>query len=869
MNLVIVESPAKARTIEKYLGKDYKVLASFGHVRDLPSKDGSVLPDEDFAMSWDMDTKGRQKVRDIESALKQADKLILATDPDREGEAISWHLLEVLMKKKMFRDKPVERVTFNAITKKAVTDAINAPRELDMELVEAYLARRALDYLVGFNLSPVLWRKLPGARSAGRVQSVALRLICERETEIEKFNPREYWTVESSMKTKGGKFPARLVRYDGEKLDKFTLATKDQAEAAKKAVETANLSVASVVAKPVTRNPSAPFTTSTLQQEASRKLGFSATRTMQTAQRLYEGIDIGGETTGLITYMRTDGVSMVGEAISDCRGTISSEFGDTYLPDSPRKYSSKAKNAQEAHEAIRPTGFMRVPGSLKLSGDEAKLYDLIWKRAMASQMSAAKLERTTVEITDADNTLALRATGQVVRFDGFLKLYEETKAKKADEDGEEKDTSLPVVTKGEGADASKVSADQHFTQPPPRFSEASLVKRMEELGIGRPSTYASTLKVLQDRGYVNLDKRRFMPDDKGRLVTAFLEEFFPRYVQYDYTADVEADLDKISAGDRDWKAFLREFWEKFSANVDGMLEMRTTNVLDALNISLAPIVFPPREDGTEPRSCPKCAAEGREGGQLSLKVGRYGAFVGCSNYPECKYTRPFGQADSAAAAAEDSVLGQHPVTGRDIVLKSGRFGPYVEMAAEEGSKDKPKRGSIPKGWSPQELTFEQAVQLIDLPREVGIHPETKTPIVANFGRYGPYVLHDGTYANLPDQSDVFEIGLNRAVTVLAEKRAGGGGRRRNQAKVLKDLGKHPSDDAPVQVLDGRYGPYVKWGKINATIPRGTKPEDVNIDMALEYIAEKEAKGSRKKKPAAKKKTTKKKPAAKKKAAAKK
>ena len=858
MNLVIVESPAKARTIEKYLGRDYKVLASFGHVRDLPSKDGSVLPDEDFAMSWDMDTKGRQKVRDIESALKQADRLILATDPDREGEAISWHLLEVLMKKKMFRDKPVERVTFNAITKKAVTDAINNPRELDMELVEAYLARRALDYLVGFNLSPVLWRRLPGARSAGRVQSVALRLICERETEIDVFEPREYWSVTADVKTSKGGFPARLVRLDGEKLDKFTLASEDLAHAAKRAVESADLSVSKVEAKPVTRNPSAPFTTSTLQEEASRKLGFSATRTMQTAQRLYEGIDIGGETTGLITYMRTDGVSMVGEAISDCRGTILEEFGDSYLPQSPRKYSSKAKNAQEAHEAVRPTSFARTPGSLKLSGDEAKLYDLIWKRAVASQMASAKLERTTVEVSDAANSLTLRATGQVVRFDGFLKLYEETKPKA--KDGEEDDTSLPPVETGEDADAKKVEAEQHFTQPPPRYSEASLVKKMEELGIGRPSTYASILKVLQDRGYVTLDKRRFVPDDKGRLVTAFLEKFFPRYVQYDYTADVEEDLDKISAGDLDWKKFLREFWTPFAANVDGMLEMRTTEVLDALNIALAPLVFPPREDGSDPRSCPKCAAEDREGGELSLKVGRYGSFVGCSNYPECKYTRPFGQSDAeASVGGEDNVLGEHPETGQPITLKSGRFGPYVEMPTD----DKPKRSSIPKGWNAQELTFEQAVQLIDLPREVGIHPETKTPIVANFGRYGPYVLHDGTYANLPDSHDVFEIGLNRAVTVLAEKRAGGGGRRRNQATVLKDLGKHPSDEAPVQILDGRYGPYVKWGKINATIPRGTKPEDVNIDMALEYIAEKEAKAGKKRKAPAKKTAAKKKTAKKK------
>jgi len=855
MNLVIVESPAKAKTIEKYLGKSYKVLASFGHVRDLPSKNGSVEPEEDFAMSWAVDTKSKKRIKDIENALKDSDKLILATDPDREGEAISWHLLEVLMKKKAFKDKPVERVVFNAITKKSVTEAIAHPRQLDMELVEAYLARRALDYLVGFTLSPVLWRKLPGSRSAGRVQSVALKLICERETEIEKFDPREYWTIESDMKNAAGKnFKARLVSLDGKKLEKFSLTNAADAKAAKDKVESADLSVKSVEAKPVTRNPQAPFTTSTLQQEASRKLGFSATQTMQTAQRLYEGVDIGGETTGLITYMRTDGVSMVGEAISDCRATIGQNYGDQYLPGQHRVYKSKAKNAQEAHEAIRPTSFARTPESLNLSGDQFKLYDLIWKRAMASQMASARLERTTIEMADNDNHVGLRATGQVVRFDGFLKLYEETKPKTAED--EEDLSRLPAIAQGEPVTAETVKDEQHFTQPPPRFSEASLVKRMEELGIGRPSTYASVLKVLQDRGYVELEKRRFTPSDKGRLLTAFLENFFSKYVQYNYTADLEERLDKVSAGDLSWKKLLHDFWNEFSATVDETKDLRVSNVLDALNDSLRPVVFPDKEDGSDPRKCTRC-----DTGELSLKVGRYGAFVGCSNYPECKFTRPFGQNGTAANdTGEDKILGTDPETGLDVHLKTGRFGPYVQL----GDEGKPKRTGLPKTWSYDDMDLEKGLRLLSLPREVGKHPEDGEMISANIGRYGPYIVHNRTFVNLPSVDEMFEVGLNRAVTLIAEKKEKGGGRGRG-ATVLKDLGKHPSTDKPIQVLDGRYGPYVKYEKINATIPKGTKPEDVNIDMALEYIAEKEAKSGKKKKkaPAKKKSTAKKKPAAKK------
>ena len=875
MPVVVVESPAKAKTINGYLGSDYTVLASYGHVRDLVGKDGSVDTEAGFEMTWEVPADSKKHIKAIADALADDDQLILATDPDREGEAISWHLQEALTKRRAIKkDTAVSRVAFNAITKKAVQEAIANPRDIDTPLVHAYLARRALDYLVGFTLSPVLWRKLPGSKSAGRVQSVSLRLVVEREMEIEAFDPQEYWSVRATLETpRGQAFEARLVTLSGRKIDRLTLTEATQAELAVRAIESRDLSVRSVEAKPGTRNPSPPFMTSTLQQEASRKFGMGARACMSAAQRLYEA--------GLITYMRTDGIDMAPEAVHAARDAIKDRYGADYVPGSPRMYKNKAKNAQEAHECIRPTDMTRSAEDVRVSeADQKRLYDLIWKRTLASQMEAAKLERTTVSVGSADGEVELRATGQVVVFDGFMKVYTEGRD---DDEATGDDKRLPQIHEGDaarkaaGAYAGETSdnvlirggdggilGQQHFAQPPPRYTEATLVKRMEELGIGRPSTYASILKVLQDRGYVTLDKRRFTPVDKGRLVTAFLEEFFPRYVQYDYTADVEEDLDKISAGNLDWKRFLRDFWEPFAANVEGMTEMRTTAVLDALNVALAPLVFPPREDGTPPRECPKCTE-----GELSLKVGRYGSFVGCSRYPECKYTRPFGQSDAdASAVTDDAPMGTHPDTGRGVFLKSGRFGPYVEMPAEEDSKDKPKRASIPKGWNAQELTFEQALQLINLPRDVGMHPETKTPIVANFGRYGPYVLHDGTYANLPDQSDVFEIGLNRAVTVLAEKRAGGGGRGRNQAKVLKDLGKHPSDDKPVQILDGRYGPYVKYDKINATIPRGTKPEDVNIYMALEYIAEKEAK-SGKKKPAKKKAAAKKNPAAKKKPAARK
>ena len=859
MNLVIVESPAKAKTIEKYLGKDYKVLASFGHIRDLPSKTGSVRPDEDFAMDWAVDSRAKSRINDIVKALKNSDTLILATDPDREGEAISWHLLEVLEKKKALKGKSVERVVFNAITRKSVTDAIKAPRELDMQLVNAYLARRALDYLVGFTLSPVLWRKLPGSRSAGRVQSVSLRLITERETEIEQFVNQEYWTVEADIaNTKGKNFPAKLVSLSGEKLTKFSLKDEKMGHAGRDAVKAASLSVTSVIAKPVKRNPLPPYTTSTLQQDASGRLGFSATRTMQTAQKLYEGIDIGGETVGLITYMRTDGVSMVGEAISEARSTIKNKFGGKYVPETVRIYKSKAKNAQEAHEAIRPTSFTRTPADLNLSGDQAKLYELIWNRAMASQMATAQLERTTIEIADTAKTVGLRASGTVVRFDGYLVLYKE-RAKK-----DEESTTLPPVAANDMVIAEKVEAEQHFTQPPPRFSEASLVKRMEELGIGRPSTYASILKVLQDRDYVTLDKRRFIPADKGRLVIAFLEEFFTKYVQYDYTAELEERLDLVSDGKLEWKKLLANFWDGFSAHVDGTKDLRVSQVLDALNVALGPMVFPEKEDGSDPRKCPTC-----EDGQLSLKVSRFGSFVGCTNYPDCKHTRPFGKSGADAAPSEDKVLGVDPDSGLDVWLKTGRYGPYVQL----GEDKKPKRTGLPKEWPYDDIDLFKALKLLSLPRHIGDHPEDGKKIVGAIGRYGPYILHAGVYANLKTADEMFEVGINRAVTLIAEKIAKRGG----GAGALKELGDHPETKKPIKVMAGRYGPYVKYAKINATIPKDVDPQDVTLEMALEYIAAKQAKGGKKKKAPAKKKkaaaekktAAKKKPAARKKPAVKK
>jgi DNA topoisomerase I len=831
MNIVIVESAAKAKTINKYLGKDFLVIPSFGHVRDLPPKDGSVKPDDDFAMAWAIDDRSAKTVNEIARAVKGADKLILATDPDREGEAISWHLLQILQDKRVLKGVHVERVAFNAVTKDAINEAMANPREIDMPLVDAYLARRALDYLVGFTLSPVLWRKLPGARSAGRVQSVALRLVCARETEIQTFITREFWTILGKLTTgKGEAFESRLVSVAGKKLDKFDIPNETEALKLKSALEGCQFKVTSVDVSGYRRNPQPPFTTSTLQQEASRKLGFSARQTMQVAQRLYEGVDIGGETVGLITYMRTDGVQIVPEAIAQCRSVVAGEFGDRYLPSRPRDYKTKAKNAQEAHEAIRPTDFRRLPKDIErtLKRDEAALYKLVWQRAVASQMASAELERTTVDIEATNGGVyGLRTTGSVVLFDGFLKLYEEGVDDK--EGGE--DARLPKLAQGDAPSREAIEAHQHFTEPPPRYTEATLIKKMEELGIGRPSTYATTLNVLQERDYVRIEKKRLIPEDKGRLVTAFLESFFQRYVEYDFTADLEEQLDLISDAKLPWKDVLRDFWRDFTSAVNGTKELRVSQVLDALNEILGPFIFPANADGSDPRKCPSCT-----NGQLGLKIGKYGAFVGCSNYPECRFTRQFhdaqGENGEGQAPSGDRELGIDPESGLTVYLKIGRFGPYVQLGEGENG-DKPKRSSIPKGLTAATLDFETALKLLSLPRIVGEHPETGKLITANIGRYGPYIEHDGKYANLDGPEEVFNVGINRAVSVLAEPKKHGA---RTAQSALKNLGDHPELGGSVQVFAGRYGPYVKHGKVNATIPKGIEPEALTMEEAVKLIA---------------------------------
>ncbi|GAA6212258.1 type I DNA topoisomerase [Hyphomicrobiales bacterium 4NK60-0047b] len=869
MNVVIVESAAKAKTINKYLGSDYTVLASYGHVRDLPSKNGSVEPDNDFEMHWDTDSKSAKILKDITNAVKGADKLILATDPDREGEAISWHIMQVLEKKKALKNVTVERVAFNAVTKSAILEALSNPREIDQPLVSAYLARRALDYLVGFSLSPVLWRKLPGSRSAGRVQSVALRLVCARELEIEQFKPIEYWSVLADLKNKDqAKFQARIYSENGKKFAPHDIQNEEQAHRIRDAVQSGDLKVGSVAAKSVQRRPYAPFTTSTLQMDAARKLGFTARQTMQVAQKLYEGIDLGGETVGLITYMRTDGVQIIPEAIQSCRSVIGQDYGDNYVPESPRLYKTKAKNAQEAHEAVRPTELTRRPNMVSkyLDKDGQALYKLIWQRTIASQMAAAVMERTTADIdvsTSDGSNFQLRATGSVMKFDGFLKLYDEGK----DEATSDDDKLLPALNEDEPCSTDKIEAKQHFTEPPPRYSEASLVKGLEDLGIGRPSTFASTLSVLRDREYVRLEKKRFIPEDKGRLVTAFLESFFTRYVQYDFTADLEEKLDLISDDKLKWKDVLKEFWTDFTSALDETKDLRISAVLDALNEMLGPYVFPVTEEGTDPRKCPAC-----DDGQIGLKVGRFGAFVGCTNYPECKFTRQFNQSNDEASLGDagDKCLGEDPTSGLLVYVKTGRFGPYVQLGDAEDT-DKPKRASLPKGQDPEALDLERALQLLSLPRDVGKHPETEKMITAGLGRYGPFVLHDGLYANLPSAEDIFTIGLNHAVTLLAEKAKSGG---RRGAQALKELGEHPELGGPVNVMSGRYGPYIKHGKINATLPKDKEPETITMEEAVALIAAKSnakpkaKKAAPKKKAAAKKKTTTKK-AAPKKAAAKK
>jgi DNA topoisomerase-1 len=847
MAVVVVESPAKAKTINKYLGSGFTVLASYGHVRDLPPKDGSVDPDNEFDMLWEVGAASKKHVKAIADALKDDNELILATDPDREGEAISWHLQETLTKRRAIKkDTPVSRVVFNAITKTAVTEAMKSPRQVDMELVEAYLARRALDYLVGFKLSPVLWRRLPGAKSAGRVQSVTLRLIVEREMEIEVFKAREYWSVAASLSTPRGQiFDARLTTLGGKRLDKFDISNSTEAELAVQAVTSRDLKVATVEAKPASRNPSAPFMTSTLQQEASRKFGMGARQTMSTAQRLYEA--------GFITYMRTDGIDMAPEAVHAVRDVIADRYGKQYVPKSPRMYKNKVKNAQEAHECIRPTELDQAPEHLNISEpDQKKLYDLIWKRTIASQMEAARMERTTVEIESADGQIGLRANGQVVLFDGFMRVYEEGRDDTVVDDD---DKRLPQITANDELSKKSVMQEQHFTQPPPRYTEASLVKRMEELGIGRPSTYASVVTTIQDRDYVRKEKSRLIPEDKGRLVTVFLTSFFRRYVEYEFTANLETQLDDVSAGERKYRNVLSRFWKDFKISIDEAMDQSITEVLEKINEVLEPHLFPIEEAGINPRECKNCG-----NGRLSMRTARSGgAFIGCSNYPDCRFTRPFGPpgTKSSAIGPDGKLLGHD---GEDpISLRDGRYGPYVQRGNLTEENPKPQRMSIPKTWAIDELTFEKAVQLLSLPREIGPHPEDGVLIESSIGRFGPYVKHGTMYANITDIDEVWTIGMNRAVEELAKKAARGG--RGAAATPLLELGEHPSEGGPVNVMSGKYGPYVKWGKVNATIPKEVEPEKVTMDLAVALITEKapsKKKSTTKKKAAAKKSTAKKK-----------
>ena len=841
MKLVIVESPAKAKTINRYLGDDYKVLASYGHVCDLPSKDGSVLPDEDFEMKWQVSSGSEKQLTEISSALRKADSLILATDPDREGEAISWHVLELLQDRNLINGKPVERVVFNEITKTAILAAMAQPRALDTELIDAYRARRALDYLVGFSISPVLWRKLPGARSAGRVQSVALRLICEREAAIEAFNAQEYWTVETELgKADGRNFKARLTHLDGKKLGKLDIGTETKAIAAAAAIEAEGLQISNIQTKRLRENPKPPFTTSTLQQEASRKLGFSASRTMQIAQRLYEGINIGSETTGLITYMRTDGVQLGKEAVASVRQEIGQRFGNRYLPDTPRAYRTAAANAQEAHEAIRPTEVSRSPDAIWnfLDYDQARLYDLIWKRTVASQMQSAELDQTSIDITNRSQSVTLRASGRVVVFDGYRSVYQEGRDSTSDQpetDAADDSAILPAVDRGEPLATRKVTPEQHFTQPPPRFTDASLVKAMEELGIGRPSTYASIIQVLQDRDYVIKDRSKFIPEDRGRLVVTFLNSFFSRYVEYDFTAKLEDQLDAVSDGKLNWKQLLSQFWHDFKAAIDSTSELRIANVIDVLDEDLGPHFFKKDDTGELIRSCPNCS-----GGRLGLRLGKFGAFIGCSNYPECKFTRQLmtkgEDAEAEAGVVGDRHIGDDPESGMPVYVRNGPYGPYVQLGDPETKK--PKRSSFLKGMSAASIELETALKLLSLPRDVGTHPESGDMIQAGLGRYGPYLRYQGSFTSLKDEADLLEIGLNRAVDLLAE----------SAKKRGRPLGEHP-EGGEVHLKAGRFGPYVEHNKLRATLPRGTDMTAVDLEQAVSLLAAKAAKPTTKKKAA--------------------
>lgn len=873
MNVVVVESPSKARTINKYLGDSYKVLASYGHVRDLVEKEGAVEPEAGFAMTYEIPGEKRRHVDSIVKALEDGDSLYLATDPDREGEAIAWHILEALKGRKSAPDVKVHRVAFHEVTAAAIREAFEHPREIDMALVEAQQARRALDYLVGYTLSPVLWRKLPGAKSAGRVQSVALRLICEREDEIEAFRSQEYWSVEAGFTRDGIPFSARLATLDGEKIGKLDIGDGTAAEAAAERIRKGEFTVAEVQKKQVRRHPAPPFTTSTLQQEASRKLGMSAAQTMRTAQKLYEGIELDGDTVGLITYMRTDAVVISKNALDATRDTVRRLHGDRYLPEKPNVYRSKAKNAQEAHEAIRPTDPARTPDVVRrrLSADDARLYELIWQRTLASQMTSAVFDQTTVTIAGADDGVGLRATGTVEVFDGFRKLYREGHddpdpsvgaKEKADGDDEKKEEDeetssriLPPLAEGDRLGAGAPKTRQHFTEPPPRYSEASLVRRLEELGVGRPSTYVSIISVLQNRNYVRLDRRRFVPEDRGRIVVAFLRNFFDRYVEYDFTADLEGRLDEVSRGELDWKDVLGDFWRDFKPTVDEVSGIRLREVLDRLDEAVGPHIFPPREDGTDPRACPRCKE-----GRLALKISRYGAFFGCSRYPECRHAQPYGaNGKDGKPRMEPRELGTSP-EGEPVSVRSGPYGPYAQLGAtpektaskskkKKEEEKKPKRVSIPPDVDPEEVTLDLALQLLALPRTIGKHPETGKSVSAGIGRYGPYVRHDGAYKSIPKGENVLDIGMNRAVDLLATASKRGG-----SARVI---GKHPEDGKDITVRKGRFGPYVKHGTLNATIPDTMEPSEVTLEDAVRLLAErarrKAATGGKARRPASRKK----------------
>ncbi len=836
MNLVIVESPAKAKTINKYLGKDYTVLASYGHIRDLPSKNGSVDPDQNFKMIWEIDSFSKKYLKEITDVAKDSSKIILATDPDREGEAIAWHVKEFLNEKKLLKDKKIERVVFNEITKKAVTNGIGNPRSIEPQLVDAYMARRALDYLVGFNISPILWTKLPGSKSAGRVQSVALRLLTEREHEIENFKPDEFWKLFVNFKNKDGNiintYPFQI---DNKKIEKFSFKNKNDVNVSVESIKKKEYEITDITSKIFNRNPSGPFTTSTLQQSASSKLGFGASRTMQIAQRLYQGIDIDGDTIGLITYMRTDGTNISNEAISLFRAHIEKNFGKDYLPSQPLNYSGKkAKNAQEAHEAIRPTDVEREPASLKkyLSADQFKLYNLIWSRAVSSQMESAKFDRKTILIESKDKSNIFKASGSVVKFDGFLKLY-----KVESDDDDEK--ILPDVSKGD-INIDNFVDEQHFTQPPPRFSEASLVKKLEELGIGRPSTYASIISVISNRGYADIINKRFFPTDRGKLLSAFLEKLFGKYVDYDFTANLENQLDDITSGKEDWIKVLEQFWTDFNKNVNIVKDKRTREVLDLLNESLGELVFDVDDKGKIDRKCKQC-----NNGELSLKNSfRGGAFIGCSSYPECKYTRPLSKSKAAEQSnlSEPKLIGKNDL-GKDMFLKNGRFGPYLqfEIDPEENQKVKKKKSkkettnnlknvSIPKGISTDSIDLDKAKFLCSLPKNLGVNPENQKDIFLNSGRFGPYLKCENKSARIENVDEIFSIGLNRAITLISEAKPG-----RISSLLIKDLGEHPEDKKPVRVMKGQYGPYIKYKSLNATIPEEKDPTELTMEDALILI----------------------------------